>query len=74
MKDEKIAKEIAFLKKENLYRKIKTVTSIKRNKILVDGKENKQMIQQFLDLALLSQGLLKGEKLTDFIKRSVNLI
>ena len=44
------------------------------SKILVDGKENKQMIQQFLDLALLSQGLLKGEKLTDFIKRSVNLI
>jgi len=38
MKDEKIAKEIAFLKKENLYRKIKTVSSIKRNKILVDGK------------------------------------
>ena len=33
MKDEKIDKEIAFLKKENLYRKIKTVTSIKRNKI-----------------------------------------
>jgi|TARA_B110000977_G_scaffold42556_1_gene57574 molecular chaperone HtpG len=44
------------------------------SKILVEGKENKEMIQQFLDLALLSQGLLKGEKLTEFVKRSVNLI
>ena len=44
------------------------------SKILVEGNENKEMIQQFLDLALLSQGLLKGEKLTEFIKRSVNLI
>ena len=44
------------------------------SKILAEGKENKEMIQQFLDLALLSQGLLKGEKLTDFVKRSVNLI
>ena len=44
------------------------------SKILAEGKENKEIIQQFLDLALLSQGLLKGEKLTDFVKRSVNLI
>ena len=44
------------------------------SKILAEGKENKEMIQQFLDLALLSQGLLKGEKLTEFVKRSVNLI
>ena len=44
------------------------------SKILAERKENKEMIQQFLDLALLSQGLLKGEKLTDFVKRSVNLI
>jgi molecular chaperone HtpG len=44
------------------------------SKILDGSKENKQLIQQFLDLALLSQGLLKGEKLTEFVKRSVNLI
>ena len=44
------------------------------SKILAEGKENKEIIQQFLDLALLSQGLLKGEKLTEFVKRSVNLI
>ena len=33
-----------------------------------------KLINQLLDLALLSQGLLKGEKLTDFISRSVSLI
>ena len=33
-----------------------------------------QMVQQATDLALLSKGMLKGEKLTQFIERSVNLI
>jgi molecular chaperone HtpG len=37
-----------------------------------DAKE--QMAQQVIDLALLSQGMLKGEKLTQFVKRSVDLI
>ena len=36
MLDEKVAKELAFLKQENLYRKVKTVTSIKKNKILIN--------------------------------------
>lgn len=35
-------------------------------------KENKA--KQLADLALLAQGLLKGEKLNDFVKRSVELI
>lgn len=38
----------------------------------VDAK--KQLIKQSADLALLAQGLLKGEELTKFIKRSVELI
>ena len=37
------------------------------------GKENK-VIGQLIDLALLSNGLLKGEALDKFIKRSVELI
>lgn len=37
--------------------------------------ENKvKLIRQLFDLALLSQNLLKGEKLTTFVKRSVELI
>ena len=40
-------------------------------KILKKGKNQKEEIQQLYDLALLSQGMLKGRKLTDFIQRSV---
>ncbi|MCC8115466.1 MAG: molecular chaperone HtpG [Bacteroidales bacterium] len=32
------------------------------------------VVKQLLDLALLGNGLLKGEQLSDFIKRSVNLL
>ncbi len=37
-------------------------------------KKREDLIKQVLDLALLSQGMLKGEDLTGFISRSVNLI
>ncbi len=40
-----------------------------------ETKENKErLINQSLDLARLSQGLLKGEELTNFIKRSYDMI
>ncbi|MGJ8550837.1 molecular chaperone HtpG [Winogradskyella wichelsiae] len=40
-----------------------------------ETKENKErLITQSLDLARLSQGLLKGEELTNFIKRSYELL
>jgi molecular chaperone HtpG len=39
-----------------------------------DKEKQKNLARQAADLALLSQGLLKGEKLTNFIKRSVELI
>ena len=40
-----------------------------------EDQENKvKMIKQLVDLALLSQNLLKGEALTGFIKRSVDII
>lgn len=46
------------------------------NKILKTKKADNQkaLIGQLYDLALLSQGMLKGKRLTDFIHRSVNLI
>lgn len=37
------------------------------------GKENK-IVGQLIDLALLANGLLKGEALNRFVKRSVDLI
>lgn len=39
-----------------------------------DEEKQKNLTKQATDLALLSQGLLKGEGLTNFIKRSVELI
>ena len=46
------------------------------SQLLEEVNEDKQteLINQILDLALLSQGLLKGKKLTDFISRSVSMI
>ncbi len=39
-----------------------------------DAEKKKTLAKQATDLALLSQGLLKGAQLTSFIKRSVELI
>lgn len=46
------------------------------SKILIeeDQAKKEQMAKQAADLAMLSKGMLKGEKLTAFIERSVNLI
>jgi molecular chaperone HtpG len=46
------------------------------SKILSDknADNQKRLAKQAIDLALLSQGLLKGEELTKFVKRSVELI
>ncbi|GAB5538166.1 MAG: molecular chaperone HtpG [Salibacteraceae bacterium] len=46
------------------------------SKLLLETDENKQkdMIGHATDLALLSKGLLKGEKLTDFVQRSAAMI
>ena len=46
------------------------------SKILEEKDENvqKTLAKQAADLALLSQGLLKGKDLTEFINRSVDLI
>ena len=46
----------------------------KKTNILADfGKENKK-VHQLIDLALLQNGMLKGEALNNFVKRSIELI
>ena len=58
---------------ENLEKKAKTLNA-QKEKILSDyGKKNK-LVKQLIDLALLSNNMLKGEALTKFIKRSAELI
>lgn len=43
-------------------------------KFLTEDAVNGDKAKQLIDLALLSNGLLKGEALTNFVKRSVDLI
>jgi len=46
------------------------------NKILTetDAEKQSKLVEQMIDLALLSQNLLTGEKLSSFLKRSISLI
>lgn len=41
---------------------------------MLDREDNEPLAKQLLDLALLSQNMLTGEKLTSFINRSVEMI
>ena len=45
-----------------------------RTSRLEDIGKNNRKVRQIIDLALLSNGLLKGKNLTDFIQRSISLI
>ena len=46
----------------------------KRDDVLKEYAEKNDRVHQLIDLALLQNGLLKGEALTRFVKRSVELI
>ena len=47
---------------------------LKKSEILKNyGTDNKK-VHQLIDLALLQNGMLKGEALTNFVKRSIDLI
>lgn len=46
----------------------------KRNDILASFAKNDKLVSQLIDLALLSNNMLKGEHLTSFIKRSISLM
>lgn len=68
--------EIPQVDKDRLKEYDQKIAEIKKQKegLLEDyGKENK-LVGQLIDLALLANGLLKGEALNKFVKRSVELI
>ena len=46
----------------------------KENAVLTDFATQNRTIRQLVDLALLSNNMLKGEALSNFIKRSVELM
>ena len=45
-----------------------------RNAVLADYARQNKVVSQLIDLALLQNGLLKGEALNAFVKRSVDMI
>ena len=45
-----------------------------RNSILSEYAGGNKLVSQLIDLALLANGMLKGEALSQFIKRSVQMI
>ena len=58
---------------EELSKKIVTLRDERDTRLREIGGENK-LVKQIIDLALLSNGLLKGKNLTEFIQRSISLI
>ena len=54
---------------------VNTNSNLISNILSIKTKNKRErLIKQSMDLAKLSQNLLKGEDLTDFIKRSFDLI
>ena len=59
--------------REQLSKRVMELREERDNRLEEIGKENKK-VRQIIDLALLSNGMLKGKNLTDFIQRSISLI
>ncbi|MCU4177690.1 molecular chaperone HtpG [Carboxylicivirga sp. N1Y90] len=75
-KEGKKEEEIAQADKdelEDLNKKLTELNSKKDNELSTFASSNK-MVSQLIDLALLSNNMLKGEALTKFVKRSIDLI
>lgn len=74
-KDKK-PEEISQQEKDDLSKCDKDISEQEKKKeqILADYAKNNHIVHQLIDLALLQNGLLKGEALNKFLKRSVNLI
>lgn len=58
---------------EKADQKLSALEQEKKTRLTEIGKENK-LVRQIIDLALLSGGMLKGENLSNFISRSVELL
>ncbi|MBQ1884526.1 MAG: molecular chaperone HtpG [Bacteroidales bacterium] len=71
-KDEEISTEEKN-KKEELQKKISDAEA-KRKEIFTKYAESNKLVKQMIDLALLANNMLKGEDLTKFVKRSVELL
>ena len=71
-KEEELSAEEKSMRKE-LSKKVVELRDERNERLKEIGTENK-LVKQIIDLALLSNGMLKGKSLTDFIQRSISLI
>lgn len=73
---DKKEEEITSQEKEDMENTNKKLEELRteRNSILAEYAASNNMISELIDLALLANGMLKGEALSKFIKRSVNMI
>jgi molecular chaperone HtpG len=58
---------------EKLRKELETLESIRKD-ILENYGSNDKIVKQLIDLALLANNMLKGEDLSTFVKRSVELL
>ncbi len=58
---------------EKLRKELETLESVRRDLLENYGSNNK-IVKQLIDLALLANNMLKGEDLSTFVKRSVELL
>jgi len=46
----------------------------KKRKVMMDYGKDQKLVKQLIDLGLLANNMLKGKDLTDFVKRSVDML
>lgn len=71
-KEEELTAEEKTMREE-LSKKIVTLRDERDERLRQIGGDNR-LVRQIIDLALLTNGMLKGKNLTDFIQRSISLI
>ena len=71
-KEEELSAEEREMRTE-LSKKVVTLRDERNERLREIGKQN-ALVRQIIDLALLSNGMLKGKNLSDFIQRSISLI
>jgi molecular chaperone HtpG len=72
----KKAEEVSQLEKDDLEKLNKELSKIEksRNDMLEEYGSGNKLVKQLVDLALLANNMLKGEDLSTFVKRSVELL
>ena len=68
--------EIPQDEKDDLAKTEKDITAQKdaRKKVLADYAQKNDLVHQLIDLALLQNGMLRGEALDKFLSRSISMI